>query len=108
MIFRTVETLGGSYLQLTFGSGIEFDINSNCIYVADKHVIWKISLSGEVKKSIFCGKEGEKGNKDGPNATFDQPIGMILDPHSPILYVIELINGSMRKVTWKKNSSAPL
>ena len=80
-------------------SGLGLDINSNCLYVTDwNQVVWRISLSGEVRVSTLCGIAEKYGSRDGLNPTFYTPTGIVVDPHSQSLYVMDKNNHKVRKI----------
>ena len=62
------------------------------------HVVRRISLSGEVRVNTLCGIGEEKGSRDGFSPTFNNPSGIVVDPHSQSLYVIDYGNNSVRKI----------
>ena len=91
----------GIHNQSKFKSprGLGLDINSNCLYVTDgNQVVRRISLSGEVRVSTLCGIVGAKGSRDGLNPTFLLLQGIIVDPHSQSLYVMDFVDHKVRKI----------
>jgi len=70
--------------------GITVDAQNN-VFVANirKHIIQKISADGEI--SIFAGKEGQEGHKDGnkSDALFRFPLGLLFDQKTNVLFVTE-------------------
>lgn len=112
LVNRTVSTLCGSpgvagfengthtQAKFTFPRGLGLDSNSNCLYVSDDHthVVRKISLSKEVKVDTLCGIIGKAGSKDGIFSTFYHPAGIVVDPYSQSLYVMDYDNNKIRKI----------
>jgi len=88
-----------SQSKFTYPRGLGLDINSNCLYVTDwNQVVRKISLSGEVRVSTLCGIEGKTGSRDGLNPTFNTPNGIVVDPHSQSLYLMDSESNKVRKI----------
>ena len=86
--------------KFKYPGGLGLDINSNCLYVTDgdNQVVRRISLSGEVRVSTLCGIVGKSGSRDGLNPTFNYPTGIVVDPHSQSLYVMDSNNNKVRKI----------
>lgn len=100
---------GGIHNQAKFNHplGLGLDTREKCLYVCDRlnSTIRKISLSGEVVVNTVCGIEGKCGNRDGIFSTFSGPHGIVVDPHSPILYLMDHDNHNVRKII--DNSRTP-
>lgn len=115
---RTIATLcgiprvsgyvNGSSTQAKFNNprGLGFDSCAQCLYVGDNgnRVIRRICLSDKIEVSTVCGIPGKEGNKDGFFPTFDALMGIVVDPHSPTLYVLDFGNDRVRKITDKKRA----
>lgn len=86
--------------QFNYPSGLALDSHSQCLYVADEnHVVRRISLFGEKKVDILCGIPGKGGDKGGPFPQFGFPSGVIIDPHSHSLYIMD--SSGVRKVIFR-------
>lgn len=91
--------------EFLFPRGLSFDSHVQCLYVTDDScTIKKISLLKEDKGkiSILCGTANERGKKDGFFPTFNLPFGVIMDPHSHNLYVLDFGDNRVRKISNKK------
>lgn len=112
---RTVKTLcgtpgvqghaDGSAIQakFKFPRGLALDSHLQCLYITDKNpVIRKLSLLKEGKVISFCGISNEKGNRDGLFPSFHLPMGIVIDPHSHDLFVIDERTHKVRKIINKK------
>ena len=87
--------------QLKAPTGICFDPNTQCIFVADsgKHVIRKIGPSGDV--TIYAGKLNNAGYSGNGNlatsAHLNNPTGLYMDNNSN-LFVCDTYNHVIRKI----------
>lgn len=112
---KTVSTLCGiskikgrengdaSQVEFSYPTGLGLDSYAQYLYVSDNdHVIRKISLVGEKKASLFCGIRGKVGNKNGFFPTFNFPTGIVVDPHSHTLYVMDRQNHKLRAIVNKR------
>lgn len=92
----------GSYIQAKFNSpnGLALDLHSNYLYVTDfaNDAVRRISLSGEGIVSTVCGSSEQEGTRDGLRSLFFHPEGIVVDPYSYSLYVVDSGNDSIRKV----------
>ncbi|MFL6248156.1 MAG: hypothetical protein ACJ74H_19180 [Thermoanaerobaculia bacterium] len=90
----------GSAARFTFPFGVAVD-NSGVIYVADSsnHVIRKIARNGDV--TTLAGAMRSSGDSDGfaGQARFNRPFDIAIDPTTGNLYVSDLGNDMIRKVT---------
>lgn len=97
------ENGGSTQAKFRFPRGLELDVHSQCLYVTDgNHTIRKISLLGKGKVSNFCGVPKKSGDKGGLLSTFNRPEGLVLDPHSSTLYVMDCVNSKVKKIICKK------
>lgn len=107
---KTVKTLCGTpwvkgykngistQTKFNYPTGLGLDINSQNLYVSDKNTIRKISLLGEVRVDALCGIPKVEGNKSGFFPTFSHPSGIVVDPHSHSLYVMDSCNHKVKKL----------
>ena len=58
----------------------------------------RVSLSGEVRVSTVCGSPNKLGMRDGLQAEFKGPGGIVVDPHSYSLYMVDVGNHRVRRV----------
>lgn len=113
---RTVDTLcgfpgfqeyeDGTFTQAKFDrpKGLALDSRSKCLYVSDgNHIIRKISLFEKGNVTTFCGTPRKGGNKSGFFPTFENPEGIVIDPQSQTLYVIDCRNHKVKKIIDKKS-----
>ncbi len=81
--------------------GVNVDPSSGRVYVADRcnHAIRMITPSGEV--STLAGSAGNAGYQNGTGAAalFQNPSGVSVDPSSGTVYVADLDNHAIRKIT---------
>jgi len=85
-------------VKFNFPTDVAVDSSGNA-YVADSsnHVIRKITSSGVV--STFAGTAGMSGFSNTAPVTFSGPQGVGLDSTGTILYVAEVYNNAVRKIT---------
>lgn len=116
---RTVKTLCGTpgleghqngdraQAKFDWPKGLGLDIHSQCLYVSDdKHVIRKIFLSRGVMVATLCGQVGKKGTRDGILPLFDTPSGIVVNPYSQSLYIMDFQNHTVREVIDKNRIPA--
>lgn len=91
--------------RFLYPAGIALDSVANCIYVSDQlSMLRKIHLpedeESNVRISNFCGTANTSWimAQDGDEAYFSDPCGIILDPHSKFLYVMDCSNNRIRRV----------
>lgn len=112
---KTVNTLCGTpqisgyedgnaaQVKFSYPRGLGFDSHAQCLYVADNgYAVRKISLLQGIKVTTLCGKKERSGSKGGLFPTFLLPKGIIVDSHSPNLYILEEENNRVRKISNKK------
>lgn len=86
--------------------GLGLDSSSQYLYVTDyNQVIRKIPLSKKERASTLCGIVGERGSRDGLFPTFNLPRGIIVDPYSQSLYVLDFANDKVRKIIDRKRTT---
>jgi len=80
--------------------------SSNTLYVSDtnNHIIRKITSNGTV--TTIAGTAGTSGTTDGIGAAarFNRPGGLVLDSTNNILYVIDVVNLTIRKIILSTNT----
>jgi DNA-binding beta-propeller fold protein YncE len=90
----------GSEARFRGPFGVAVD-NNGVIYVADSanHAIRRIATNGEV--TTLAGVMGSSGDSDGlpGQAKFNRPFDVAIDPTTGNLYVSDLGNNTIRKVT---------
>lgn len=114
---RTVSTLCGTpgvrgyengvhtQTKFKYPMGLEFDAQSQCLYITDRNdVIRKVSLLEKRKVTTFCGTPPKGGEKDGVFSSFHSPGGIVMDTHSHSFYVIDTGNHKVRKIHDKKKA----
>ncbi|HEX6085126.1 MAG TPA: hypothetical protein VF266_11410 [Thermoanaerobaculia bacterium] len=89
----------GSAARFTFPHGMTLSPDGSLLYVADYHVIRKITVPGAVV-TTFAGKPSERGTTDatGLNARFSYPTDVVLAPDGN-LYATDAFNHLIRKIT---------
>lgn len=82
--------------------GLGLDVCSQHLYVSDSGdcVIKKIPLLERRKVSIFCGTQGKGGSRNGVFPTFSDPKGIVVDPPSQTIYIMDSYN--VRKIVDRK------
>lgn len=101
---ETVSTLC-TQARFKYPSGLALDSHFQCLYVSDEnHVIRRISLLGERKVDTLYGKPEIEGSKNGLVPTFYYPKGIVVDPRSHSLYIMDCRNNKVRKISDRKRA----
>lgn len=86
--------------------GLGLDSHSQCLYVSDaNHIIRKIFPLKEGKVSLLCGVSRKKGDKGGLLPLFKSPKGIVVDPQSQNLYVMDSGNHKVKQIVNRKRIS---
>lgn len=104
---RTVSTLCGTpqtkghidgkhnEAKFFFPTGLALDIASNCLYATEENfVVRKIFLGEDVKVTTLSATP--IGASD--DSTFEYAAGILLDPYSPCLYVLQTDTHRLRRI----------
>lgn len=97
------ENGGATQTKFNYLSGLGLDSLSHYLYATDEnHVVRRISLLGEVKVDILCGTPKVAGDRDGFFPAFFHPKGIVVDPHSQSVYMIDRGNHKVKKIMDRK------